>query len=281
MRKPPTGLMNSPGSLIGTLSETRLADVLRLFASSKKTGLLTAAAPGRDTLIRFQKGAIVHAAAGRLQGEDAILDVFGWTEGQLTFVPEDKVVSPNVAHGVEVLILEGEREGALFHRMNELIPTDRVSFQFSEPPSEQARCALDGRGWRVLRLLDGVRDVRDLVEQSQLPRNDVLRVLCELTEAGFVEKVEPQKTLRAQAQGGRFGKADAAEVDERLAQEWGRLARFARGVLRIEVRTFARRGAVLPVGFRAGLARDVHLPRSAFNELGLRGGEDVFVRPVA
>ncbi|HSB61697.1 MAG TPA: DUF4388 domain-containing protein [Vicinamibacteria bacterium] len=268
-------------SLIGTLREIRLADVLRLFASSKKTGLLTASAPGRQAVIRFQKGAVVHAAAGRLQGEDAVLDVFGWEEGQLTFVPEEKVVAPNVAHGVDVLILEGERQGHAFHRMNEMVPNDRVSFQFSEPASDEARYALGAREWKVLRLVDGVRDVRDLVEQSQLPRSDVLRVLYDLTQGGFVEKVDSQKTLRAQVQGGRFSKGDAADLDERLEQDWGKLARFGRGVLRIEVRTFARRGAVLPVAFRPGLARDVHLPRAVFGELGLREGEEVFVRPVA
>ena len=176
-------------SLIGTLSEIKLADVLRLFAESKKTGLLTASGSGRQTLIRFEKGVVVHATAGRLQGEDAILDAFGWTEGQLTFVPEEKTVTSNVAQGVDVLILEGERDGPAFHRMNELVPHDRVSFQFSQPASEEARFSLGPSQWKVLRLLDGVRDVRDVVEQSQLPRNQVLRVLFELTEAGFVERL--------------------------------------------------------------------------------------------
>jgi hypothetical protein len=269
-------------SLIGTLSEIKLGDVLRLFAESKKTGLLTASVSGRQTLIRFEKGVVVHAIAGRLQGEDAILDAFGWTEGQLTFVPEEKAVAANVAHGVDVLILEGERDGPAFHRMNELVPHDRVSFQFSQPASEKARFTLGPTEWKVLRLLDGVRDVRDLVEQSQLTRNQVLRVLFELTEAGFLEKVDSQKTLRAQVQGGRFAKGgDAAGADEHLAQDWSRLTRFVRGVLRIEVRTLARRGTVLPVTFRSGLGRDVHLPRAAFAELGLREGEEVFVRPVA
>ena len=268
-------------SLIGTLSEIKLADVLRLFASSKKTGLLSASGPGgRETLVRIQKGVVVHASAGRLQGEDAVLDLFGWPEGQLTFVAEEKVVTPNVAHGVDVLVLEGEREGAAFHRLQELIPSDRVSFQLAQPTSEGALCSFGPPQWKVLCRVDGVRDVRDLVEGSDLPRHDVLRLLFDLTEAGFLEKVDSQKTLRAQTQG-RFGKGEAAELDERLRQDWGRLTRFPRGVLTIEVRTFARRGSVLPVSFRAGLGRDVHLPRAVFAEIGLREGEDVFVRPVA
>ena len=253
--------------------------MLRLFASSKKTGLLTASSPGRQTLIRFQKGVVVHASAGRLQGDDAVLDVFGWSEGQLTFVPEEKVVTPNVAHGVDVLVAEGERDGGVVHRMNELIPTDRVSFQFSQPASEEARVSIGASDWKVLRLVDGTRDVRDLLEGTELPRNEVLRLLLEMTEAGFLEKVDSQKTLRAHVQG-RFGKGEAADLDERVLQDWRKLTRFAKGVLRIEVRTFARRGTILPVTFRAGLGRDVLLPRTVFAELGLREAEDVFVRPV-
>ena len=98
-------------SLIGTLSEIKLADVLRVFASGKKTGLLTASAPGQEAVLRMQKGVIVHATSARLQGDEAVLDVFGWTDGQLTFVPEEKAITPNVTHGLEGLILEGERLG--------------------------------------------------------------------------------------------------------------------------------------------------------------------------
>lgn len=266
-------------SLIGTLDEIRIGDVLRLFASSRKTGLLTATASGRETAIRFQKGVVTHASAGRLQGDDALLDVFGWKEGQLTFVPDEKAVAPNVSRTVDVAIAEGEAHGASFHGMNELITSDRISFQFSLPASPDARCSLGVSDWRVLRLVDGARDVRDLVEAAGLPKADVLRVLFELTEAGLIERVDSQKTLRAQVQG-RFAK-DAAEVDEKIGLEWRKLMRFTGGVGRVEVRTFARRGTALAVAFRAGVGRDVTLPRAAFTELGLREGEDVFVRPLA
>ncbi len=266
-------------SLIGNLSDVAFGDVLRLFAGSGKTGLLTASAAGRQTLIRLQHGEVVHATAGRLQGDDAILDLFGWKDGQLAFVPEEKVIEPNVTLGVDVLILEGLRTGEAFHRMNELIPHDRVIFQAARGPEGEKRFLLGAAEWSVLRAVDGVRDVRDVLEVSGRPRPDVQRILFELTEAGFLEPVDSQKTLRAQVQG-RFGK-DAAEVDDRLEQEWRLMSRFAEGILRVEVRNFARKGRRLPVSFRAGLGRDVSLPRAAFTELGLREGEEVWVRPVA
>ena len=77
-------------SLIGTLGEVKVADVLRLFADGHKSGILTLTAGTQQAVVRFHKGGIVHASAGRLQGDDAVLDLFGWTEGQLSFIPEDK-----------------------------------------------------------------------------------------------------------------------------------------------------------------------------------------------
>ncbi len=265
-------------SLIGNLSDIAFGDVLRLFAASGKTGLLTASAAGRQTLIRLQQGTVVHATAGRLQGDDAILDLFGWKDGQLIFVPEEKVIEPNVTLGVDVLILEGLRTGEAFHRMNELIPHDRVVFQPARGPEGDKRFLLGAAEWSVLRLVDGINDVRDVVDGSSRPRPEVLRILFELTDAGFLEPVEAQRQLKAQAQG-RFGR-EAAELDSQLETEWKLMPRFAEGVLRVEVRNFARKGRRLAVSFRPGLGREVTLPRPLFAELGLREGDDVFVRPV-
>jgi Domain of unknown function (DUF4388) len=268
-------------SLIGTLEEVRIADVLRLLAGGRKSGLLTVAAPGRQAVLHFQKGGLVHATAGRVQGEDAVLDLFGWKEGQLTFVPEERPVEPNLTRDVDSLILEGLRVGDSFHRMRELIPSDRVVFQLGPgPEDETARCSLDGRAWRVLRALDGIRDLREVADAARVPRAEVQRILFELASTGFLERVEIQKALRVQAQG-LFGKEAAAAMDERFEQDWMKTVRFAHGVLRIEIRTLGGRLAVLPVTFRPGLFRDLQLPRSVLQDLGVREGEDVSVRPVA
>lgn len=267
-------------SLIGTLGEVKLADVLRLFAAGKKTGLLTVAADGQEAALRFEKGAIVHALSGRLHGEDAVLDLFGWKKGQLTFVPEEKTVTANVHRAVDALVLEGLREGERVHRMHELIPNDRVVFQLGPGPGEGAEAfPLTPPVWKVLRALDGARELREVVEASKLPRPEVMRTVAELAEHGFVERVEA-KPLRVQAAHGLTRK-DVAEVDERLESEWMKVPRFGRGVARVEVRSPGGRAVTVPVAFRSGLFRDVVLPRAAVADLGVHEGDDVLVRPVA
>jgi hypothetical protein len=268
-------------SLIGDLADTKLADVLRLFASTKKTGRLTVSFEEEQTVLLFQHGNLVHArgAGSRLQGEDVVLDLFGWTGGQITFTPDEKTVTPNVTRGLDQLIVDGLRLGGVFHRTRQLIPSDHVVFQMAPGPKDDAaRYAIGATEWRVLRQVDGVRDVREILEASGVPRAGVLRVLVEMTDGGFLERVEPRRDLRVQPQG-LFGK-DVVEMDERIESEWRKLQRFGRGVQRVEVRSAGGRLAYLPVRFRGGVGRGVFLPRTAVTELQVKEGDDVQVRPV-
>ena len=268
-------------SLIGNLTDIKLADVLRLFASGQKTGRLTVSSEEDQTVLRFDKGALVHAhgAGSNLQGEDAVLDAFGWKEGQLTFIPEERAVRPNVTRGVDELVADGLRQGDAFHRANQLIPTDHVVFQMAAGPAEGApKFAVGGSEWRILRMVDGVRDVREVVEGAGLPKGEVARVLLEATEAGLLERIEPHRHLRVQASG-LFGK-DAAELDERVGAEWRKLHRFGRGVHRVEVQSSTGRTAVLAARFRSGVGLGVHLPRGVVAELQAKEGDDVRVRPI-
>jgi hypothetical protein len=265
-------------SLIGTLSEIPLAEVLRLFVASRKTGLLTASAAGREALLRLERGEVVHAVSGRLFGDAAVLELFGWTEGQLSFVPEEKAVERNVTLAVEALIEEGLREGPLRHRMNAFFTSERLVFQMAARPPAGAAVTVGVSEWAVLRTLDGQRELREVVDAAGLPRDETQRVLFGLTEAGFLEKLELHRTLRAQAPA-RFGAGAAAEVDERLEEEWRRSMRFAEGVLRVEVRAGRDRRTSLGVAFRPGLGRHVVLPRATLAELGVREGDEVSVRP--
>ena len=263
-------------SLIGTLGEIPLADVLRLFATGRKTGLVTVAAAGRESLVRLEKGALVHAVSGRLSGEAAVLDLFGWTDGQLSFVPDDKTVDPNVTRPLEALIEEGLREGPLVHRMNAFFTSDRLVFQMAKDPPEGAICTIGTAEWSVLRVLDGQKELREVIVATGLDGLEVQRVLFALSEAGFLEKLELHRSLRAQAQSRG---ATGAEVDAKLEEEWRKSMRFALGVLRIEVRAGRDRSTTLVVAFRPGLARGLGLPKATLAELGLKEGDEVTVRP--
>jgi uncharacterized protein DUF4388 len=267
-------------SLIGSLEDIKLADVLRLFAQGRKSGRLMVTTDESQAALRFEKGSLIHArsANGRLEGEGAVLDLFGWGAGQMTFVAEEKSIAPNIHRGIDQLILDGLRLGEALHRMNRLVPDDRVVFQMAMPAEDTPPLQIGPGDWRVLRLVDGVRDVRGILEATRLPRSEVVRALFELTERGYLERVDPARSLRAVAQG-LFAK-EGAELDARVEDDWRRLLRFGHGVLRVEVRANGGRAATVSASFKGGLVRDVHLPRSVLAELGVREGEEVLVKPV-
>jgi hypothetical protein len=273
-------------SLIGTLNEIKLADVIRLFASTHKTGTLKVLAPDCEAVLGLREGTIVYASAGALAGDEAVLDLFGWKDGQLAFVADEAEALPNVTRGVDALILEGYT----LHRAQELIPNDQVVFQAAQRPiGADVRYSIGPEEWRVIRLVDGVRNVREIATSARLRRPDVLRILCELNDAGFLERVEMHKTLRAQLQPpfASFSllapgvEADeVAELDEGLSQDWRKAQRFSRGVERIKVRSLNGKSVRLTVSFRPGTGRDIYLSRPALMKLGVREGDAVTVRPI-
>ncbi len=263
-------------SEIGTLEDFKFADVLKLLASGRKSGVLKVQSGEQEAEVWFTKGTVVSAASGRFRGDAAVLDLFGWKEGQLSFLPEEHTPTATVTRDVESLIEEGLRVGGSFHRIKTQIPSDRVVFRMAEPPAG-GRLSVGRDEWLVLRGLDGQRDVRGVIEASGVAREEVHRILTELAEAGFLERIQVQKVLRAEAQS-RLAK-DAAILDSRLEEEWMKLARFSQGVNRIEVRSLAGRRVVVAVTYKTDLFRNLHLSRVALAELGIHDGEDVFVRP--
>jgi len=267
-------------SMIGSLDEVKLADVLRLFASGKKSGTLAVErAAGPPALLHFQKGALAHASCGSLAGEHVVLQLFGWREGQLTFSPDERVVPPNINRPVDALVREGLVVGDRLARIQALIPSDRAVFQWGPGPEDStAEARVDRAAWRILRQVDGLRDVREVAAAAGVGREDVLRVLSEWIEAGFLEKVELQKSVRVQGQG-QAGK-EQAELDTRMEHDWRKILRFAQGVARVELRTLTGKHHTFNVQFRSGLYKDVQLTRQSLAELGLQEREEVFVRPV-
>ena len=53
-------------------------------------------------------------------------------------MPDEAPVVANVSRGLDALILDGVRTGESVHRMHELIPTDRVVFQWGPGPVDLA-----------------------------------------------------------------------------------------------------------------------------------------------
>jgi hypothetical protein len=267
-------------SMLGTLEEVSIEPILRMLTEGHKTGLLRVVDGSRQALIFMELGRIRHAVSGRLVGKKAVWDIVGWQRGNVTFLAGDQPFESNVSESTQDLLAEAIKVGDRFHRMREVLSSDRLVFQLAAGPhDEQTRYEIGAREWSVIRAIDGVRDVRGVVETTKLSREAAQDVLYELIERGFVERSEPPKAMRARSN--RKVRRDAIELSVSLLDEWKRQPRFSYGVFLVEARSPSGRYLRISPQFIPAPSEEAALSREAFEDLALEEGQEVYVRPIA
>jgi len=145
----------------------------------------------------------------RFQIEEAVYLLFTWAQGTFKFEAdvrpdhEELLVSINP----ESLLLEGARRTDEWSLIEKKIPSFDLIFVLDREHVASDEVALTSEQQRLLALLDGVRDVHHLVEESGLSEFEVGKALYGLISAGFVHRA------------GRSQAAPRVEVQESRLQE--------------------------------------------------------------
>jgi len=142
----------------------------------------------------------------RVQIEEAVYHLFTWTSGTFTF---EAGVKPEWESDLERinpenLLLEGARRVDEWSLIEKKIPGFDLVFAV-----DQQAAALEGLSYteaqrRILPLLDGVRDVREVVDRSGLSDFEAAQALFGLVTAGLAQRVgtssraAPSRLLEAQ-----------------------------------------------------------------------------------
>lgn len=93
----------------GSLKELSLPNIIQLNCTEMNTAKVSVRHQGKEGIICFADGAVVHAAVGDLVGEEAVYDLLTWPDG--SFTVETDVISPErtVTASWNMLLLEGIR----------------------------------------------------------------------------------------------------------------------------------------------------------------------------
>ncbi|HEX5633291.1 MAG TPA: DUF4388 domain-containing protein [Gemmatimonadales bacterium] len=168
----------------GRISEAQLRDAIDRQASHRESRL------GE---ILLGMGAITRPELEdyvRLQIEEAVYFLFTWTTGTFNFEagvrPEgqDFLVSINP----ERLLLEGARRVDEWSLIEKKIPSFDLIFTAERDMVEASGLPLSEAQERILPLLDGTRDVQQLVDGSGLVEFEVGKALFGLITAGFARR---------------------------------------------------------------------------------------------
>ena len=127
----------------------------------------------------------------RLQIEEAVYFLFTWTAGTFNFEAgvrperEDFLVRINP----EYLLLEGARRVDEWSLVEKKIPSFDLIFSVDQRHIGESAPELSVEQQRLLPLIDGTRDVQQLIDESGLAEFDVGKALFGLITAGFAHRV--------------------------------------------------------------------------------------------
>jgi tetratricopeptide (TPR) repeat protein len=127
----------------------------------------------------------------RLQIEEAVYYLFTWTSGTFNF---EAGVRPEredflVRISPEALLLEGARRVDEWSLIEKKIPSFDLIFSVDHPHISQSAPTLSGEQQRLLPLIDGTRDVGQLIDESGMVEFEVGKALYGLITAGFAHRV--------------------------------------------------------------------------------------------
>ncbi|HEY5219778.1 MAG TPA: DUF4388 domain-containing protein, partial [Gemmatimonadaceae bacterium] len=136
----------------------------------------------------------------REQIEDAVYFLFTWNQGSFNFEadvqPEEQefLVSINP----ESLLLEGARRVDEWTLVEKKIPTFDIVFEVDRPKVQKGEVELTAEQRALLELVDGQRDVQQIIDASGMGEFDVGKLLYGLATTGFLHRIGTSKATEPQ-----------------------------------------------------------------------------------
>lgn len=122
---------------------------------------------------------------------ETVLDFFAWKKGEFMFIPNK--VADNEDIGIKIsienLILQGAERLENIRSLQKFIPDRNIIFTVTDiSPEENKVIILRPKELKVLRLIDGNRNIQDLLKDTEMGEFELFRLLFGLHAAGLVKK---------------------------------------------------------------------------------------------
>ena len=139
----------------------------------------------------------------KVQIEEAVYFLFTWSRGNFTFESDVRPAEQDflVSINPESLLLEGARRVDEWSLIEKKIPSLDIIFSVERERITASGVSLTPEQERLIPLIDGSRDVHQLVEDSGLVEFDVGKALYGLQTAGFAHRAGRTQAARASVPG--------------------------------------------------------------------------------
>ena len=208
-----------------SLSRVPFPEAIRLVLAHGKNGVAHLTNGNRSGAVHIHDGAVVHAAAGEEKGSEAFYELALWKGGRLDFLEKDTGREKTILTSTRSLLVEASRRSDAWSSISSKVKSFDQIPNWIRLSSESIR--LTSSDWAFLRLVDGRRTIRDIVDELKTDVFVAGRVVYSLLTVGVLrldDASEPRDESldliprRGDASG-------AGEPFELTAEEWDFLSR--------------------------------------------------------
>jgi pSer/pThr/pTyr-binding forkhead associated (FHA) protein len=183
---------NQVRSMSGAIDEVPLPDLLQLFGSSRKTGMLVVKTDTDTGKVYLERGSIVYAAINEsdvLGVEKALHRILAWRHGSFYMEPLERIDIPvRVDLSTEAALMEGMRIIDEINRFE--LPVMRSSLSLPKPLRGKLR-ELSAEQLDVLQAAMAQSQLEAVFNNCPLEDVDIAAALSVLLKRGFLEAGPP------------------------------------------------------------------------------------------
>jgi CheY-like chemotaxis protein len=219
-----------------SLSRIPFPDAMKLVLAHGRSGIARLTTGDRSASIHIHDGAVIHATAGEERGSEAFYAMALWKDARFDFRDGDPGSEKTILTSTRSLLVEASRRLDAWSAISSKVK----SFDFVPKwvPLGAESIRLTSSDWAVLRLADGHRSIREIVDELKTDLFEAGRIVNNLLTVGVL-KLEEAPEPRDEALEVVPRRGDTilgAEPYELTAAEWGLLSRTdgvrALGVIR-------------------------------------------------
>jgi pSer/pThr/pTyr-binding forkhead associated (FHA) protein len=183
---------NQVRSMSGAIDEVPLPDLLQLFGSSKKTGVLVVKTDTDSAKIFLERGSIVFASINDselLKPEKCVHRMLAWRHGAFYMEPVEQIeLTSRIDLPTEAALMEGMR---ILDEVNRFeLPPMNSAVRIPSPLKQKLR-DLSPEQLDVFQVAISVTQLEALFNNCPLGDIEIARAVTELLERGYLEATPP------------------------------------------------------------------------------------------
>jgi len=178
-------------ALVGDIKSFKLNSLLQLITMEGKSGVLKIDDGTRQAKCYFQTGRLYHCALAKLTGKEAFFELLTWEEGQFSFDERGRIDLRTVFEPIDSLLIQGSRLIEEWQVIKTQGPFPDDVFEITDNLGDKVvDFTMKPEHWKVLRLVDGKLNCRQVADKSGLGYLAAYRIIFALKSTGIVRSLQ-------------------------------------------------------------------------------------------